>query len=108
MIGSGKKKYQSFGKIGKVGVEIAVEPLKAKSLKLKAQTFVLTGTLESMSREQAKEKIRALGGDVNESVSKILLLSWRARNLVLNMIKQKIRGKNFGREGVFSIIDKIV
>ena len=33
-------------------------------------SFVLTGSLESMSRDQAKEKIRALGGDVNESVSK--------------------------------------
>ncbi|MEI7512252.1 MAG: NAD-dependent DNA ligase LigA [Candidatus Uhrbacteria bacterium] len=33
-------------------------------------TWVITGSLESMSREQAKEKIRALGGDVGESVSK--------------------------------------
>ncbi|MEK9170130.1 MAG: NAD-dependent DNA ligase LigA [Patescibacteria group bacterium] len=65
-----KRNINLLEKLEKVGVEIAVEPLKAKSLKLKAQTFVLTGTLESMSREQAKEKIRALGGDVNESVSK--------------------------------------
>ena len=32
--------------------------------------FVLTGGLKSMSRDEAKEKLRALGGDVSESVSK--------------------------------------
>jgi len=41
-----------------------------QSSKLKAFTFVLTGTLASMSRDEAKAKIRALGGDVSESVSK--------------------------------------
>ena len=38
--------------------------------KLKGKSFVLTGTLASMSRAQAKEKIRALGGTTSESVSK--------------------------------------
>jgi DNA ligase (NAD+) len=33
-------------------------------------TWVLTGTLAAMSRDDAKEKIRALGGDISESVSK--------------------------------------
>lgn len=32
--------------------------------------WVLTGTMESLSRDEAKDKIRELGGDVAESVSK--------------------------------------
>jgi DNA ligase (NAD+) len=32
-------------------------------------TFVITGTLSSMSRDSAKDKIRAFGGDISESVS---------------------------------------
>jgi DNA ligase (NAD+) len=37
--------------------------------KFKGKTFVLTGTLSSMSRDEAKEKIRNLGGSASSSVS---------------------------------------
>jgi DNA ligase (NAD+) len=37
--------------------------------KLSGQTFVLTGSLTTMDRDTAKEKIRALGGEMSESVS---------------------------------------
>ena len=40
------------------------------NLALTGKSFVLTGTLENISRENAKEKIRELGGEVRESVSK--------------------------------------
>ena len=40
-----------------------------QNLKLGGKTFVLTGSLESVTRERAKAKIRALGGDVSGSVS---------------------------------------
>jgi len=50
-------------------VKIETNKLKAKSYKLSSKTFVLTGGLESMTRDDAKAKIRELGGDVSSSVS---------------------------------------
>jgi DNA ligase (NAD+) len=40
-----------------------------KKLKLSSKTFVLTGTMKSMTRDEAKEKIRVAGGNVQSSVS---------------------------------------
>ncbi len=51
------------------GVEI-INPKKKVAGKLTGKTFVITGTLESMSREEAKAKVKAAGGKVAESVSK--------------------------------------
>lgn len=50
---------------------LGVEPLfEQKSGKLSGQSFVITGTLESMSRDEAAEKIRSLGGTFQTSVGK--------------------------------------
>lgn len=43
---------------------------KAASDEFASLTFVLTGTMESLSREEAGEQIRARGGSVSSSVSK--------------------------------------
>ncbi len=53
------------------GITITTPRLRdTMTLPLHGKSFVLTGTLDSLSREEAKEKIRALGGDTVESVSK--------------------------------------
>lgn len=41
-----------------------------KTQELAGKTFVLTGTLSVMTRDQAKEKLQALGAKVSESISK--------------------------------------
>lgn len=52
-------------------VKIAkLSPLEKSNARLSGKTFVLTGGLLSMERDEAKTKIRALGGEVSESVSK--------------------------------------
>ena len=59
------KKFESAG----VVLTIPAYLKQGKAEPLKDLTFVLTGELESLTREQAKEKIRARGGDISESVS---------------------------------------
>jgi DNA ligase (NAD+) len=56
-------------KLEKAGVKIKGGQ-RVKSGKFKNLTFVLTGGLTSLTRDEAKDKIRNLRGDVNESVSK--------------------------------------
>ena len=41
-----------------------------RKLSLNGKTFVFTGILDNMSRYEAKNKIRALGGNVLNSISK--------------------------------------
>jgi DNA ligase (NAD+) len=51
------------------GVNFA-QTAKAESDEFAGLTFVLTGTMESLSRDEAGEQIRARGGSVSSSVSK--------------------------------------
>jgi DNA ligase (NAD+) len=55
----------------RAGVQMKSEKKKTERLSAFAgKTFVLTGTLESMSRDEAKEKIESAGGKTSSSVSK--------------------------------------
>lgn len=64
-----KNNLNFIKKLQKNGVQI-LKQQKAESRKLTGLVFVLTGTLSTMSRELAKEKIINLGGKVSGSVSK--------------------------------------
>lgn len=57
-------------RLEKAGVDIKAFEHEPGSRKFDGKKFVLTGELEKMSRDEAKEKIRQLGGDVSSSVSK--------------------------------------
>ena len=48
---------------------VSIEKYHAPSGKLKGKKFVITGTLESLTRDEAKARIRKLGGDASETVS---------------------------------------
>ena len=52
------------------GLQFEAEKKIAKATPLSGKTFVLTGTLETYSREEAKERIEQAGGYVTGSVSK--------------------------------------
>ncbi len=51
-------------------VDVKSQTSNVERGKLSGTSWVFTGSLESMSRDEAKEKVRALGADVSESVSK--------------------------------------
>lgn len=57
-------------KLKNLGVEPSIDTLEATSDLLAGKTFVLTGTLQSLKRDEASEKIRLLGGKTVSSVSK--------------------------------------
>lgn len=54
-------------KLDHCGVKITSPKISAAPLKLKGKTFVLTGSLQALTREQAKDRIRELGGDISSS-----------------------------------------
>ncbi|MDR3735212.1 MAG: NAD-dependent DNA ligase LigA [Acidobacteriaceae bacterium] len=64
-----EKNLLLLAKLKAAGIDPVAE-MKAISNLLGGRTFVLTGTLPGMTREEAKEKIEAAGGRVSGSVSK--------------------------------------
>ena len=65
------QKHQNFVKrLLSRGVKIQNPEHTPKKKELVGKTFVLTGTLKHLTREQTKQKIRQAGGSVSSSVSK--------------------------------------
>ena len=59
-----------INKIKKAGITSHVKQIKIKDSKLAGKTLVITGTLESMTRNKAEELIKNSGGRASSSISK--------------------------------------
>ena len=58
-----------IAKLQAAGVHWPALPRRGRALPLAGKTYVLTGTLQAMTRDEAKEKLQALGAKVAGSVS---------------------------------------
>ena len=65
-----KTNLQLLKKLKQSGIKIRYPRPSTKHKILSGKTFVLTGSLINLTREEAKEKIRDLGGKISEVVSK--------------------------------------
>ena len=66
---SNEKNRALIARLASFGLKMTAEK-RPRTAQLSGLTFVLTGTLPTLSRDQAKEKIEAAGGKVSGSVSK--------------------------------------
>ena len=65
-----RQNRQVIDKLRKAGVHFPKVTAR-RTGKFGGQTFVLTGTLSSMTRPEAQKRIEAFGGKVSSSVSKL-------------------------------------
>jgi DNA ligase (NAD+) len=67
-----ERNLQVIQRMKKFGVQVKEVDIVAEEVlqPLAGKSFVLTGALEGMTREEAKQKIESLGGRVTSSVSK--------------------------------------
>ena len=64
-----KKSLELLDELKNSGIQIT-NPEISQNKKLQDKSFVITGTLDNMTRDEAKEKIRTQGGNISSSVSK--------------------------------------
>lgn len=65
-----KRNQKLLADLTAAGVRLELPPVKKTNPAVSGKTFVFTGTLESMSRDEAKALVKSLGGKVSESVSR--------------------------------------
>ena len=67
-----RKNRQEFERLTKFGVKILVSPARkiGGGKLLERKTFVFTGALPTLGRDEAKELARAAGGEISSTVSK--------------------------------------
>ena len=66
---SDKSNQQYLEKLYRVGVTLNIEAVKTSG-KLSGKSFVLTGSLESLTRDQAKALIKSNGGKIHSTITK--------------------------------------
>ncbi len=94
-------------KLESAGVRIiATQKSASSSQKLAGSSFVITGTLDSMSRDEAKEKIREKGGNVSESISNLTTYVVAGENPGSKFDKAKKLGVRILTEKEFLILIK--
>jgi len=64
-----KENKKIIKKLREAGVRLKEAAVKPEELPLMGMEFVITGTLESSSRQEAEAKIKALGGSTGSSVT---------------------------------------
>lgn len=65
-----EKNVQELLRLDKLGVKVNLPKKAAVNNRLAGKTFVLTGKLANLTRDEAKDKIRLMGGQVSGTVSK--------------------------------------
>ena len=76
-------------KLDQAGIIIEIPEPSKKNLILAGKTFVLTGELENLTRDEAKARIRELGEKCPVRFPQIRIMSWQAKNRDLNMRKRR-------------------
>ena len=66
----GKRQRKMIGKLKRAGVNMEQRPAGTAEGSLTGQTFVITGTLGSMTRGGAEEKLMAMGASIGSGVTK--------------------------------------
>jgi DNA ligase (NAD+) len=81
-------------------------PAQKRNLPLAGRTYVITGTLESMSREEAEAKLRALGAKVSGSVSSKTTAVIAGENAGSKLAKARSLGVDvLNEKGLLRLID---
>ncbi len=94
-------------KLLKNGVSIKYTVNSKQYTVLAGKSFVITGTLDSMSRDEAKKQIRDLGGKTSESVSKLTSFVVVGKEPGSKKEKAESLGVKFLREKEFLELIKI-
>ena len=65
-----EENHRIIDRLRQAGVRLEEKAVKVEELPLAGQEFVITGTLEAFSRQEAEARIKALGGTAKDNVTK--------------------------------------